>query len=277
MRALAGRRQRQRHGATVVYGIQPVSRAVASHLPLQLVAYAPDLLQNVGAQRLVTKLRRSGIRVIAIDADLLGRLSGRDPAGGLAAIVSTPHTALSEIRVGPITTVVALDRTRTPGNLGSIVRTADATGVSAVLLLGPGADPWDPIAIRASMGAVFRVPIVRLSNTAAFFEWAAAGGVPVVAMVTQAATPLWSSRLPPRLAVLMGNEATGIDESDVARSSLRLAIPMTGETDSFNLAVATGMFLYEVRRQQGLQGPMDVPSACLDAEGDGVPTGRPVP
>lgn len=250
MRSLASRKYRQRESAAVVYGIQPVSQAIHAGTTVQALAYAPDLLQNRGARALVQEQREAGTRIVPLDAGLFGRLSGRDGHGGLAAIVTTRYAEPGEIPLGPDVTVVALDRVRNPGNLGTILRTADATRAAGVILVGPTAYPYDPAAIKASMGGAFQLPIARLEGTAAFFCWAATKELPVVTTATRADGALWTTRLPARLAVLMGSEGAGLAEEDLARGSIRLAIPMDGAAESLNLAVATGVVLYEVWRQR---------------------------
>lgn len=125
MRSLASRKYRQRESAAVVYGIQPVSQAIDAGTTVQALAYAPDLLQNRGARAMVQEQREAGTRIVPLDAVLFGRLSGRDGHGGLAAIVTTRYAEPADILLGPDVTVVALDRVRNPGNLGTILRTAD--------------------------------------------------------------------------------------------------------------------------------------------------------
>ncbi len=120
MRSLASRKYRQRESAAVVYGIQPVSQAIDAGTTVQALAYAPDLLQNRGARAMVQEQREAGRRIVPLDAVLFGRLSGRDGHGGLAAIVTTRYAEPGEIPLGPDVTVVALDRVRNPGNLGTI-------------------------------------------------------------------------------------------------------------------------------------------------------------
>lgn len=250
MRSLTALKHRQRQRATVVYGIQPVSQAVASGWPVQVLVYAPGLLLNAGARTMVEQQRSEGVDVVTFDNELFRRLSGRNWSGGLAAIVSTRYVETCDITLGPDATVLALDRIANPGNLGAIVRTADATGAAGVILLGSAADAFDPAAVRASMGAVFNVPIARMNGTAEFFGWAASSGLPVVTTATWAEGRLWATPLPRRLAVLMGSEGPGLTCGDVVDGSIQLAIPMGGTADSLNLAVATGVVLYEVWRQR---------------------------
>lgn len=250
MRALALRKHRRRENAAVVYGIQPVTQALHAGHEVELLAYAPALLRNPGALSMVDEARQAGTRVIALDADLFTRLSGRDGPGGLAAIVATRFTEPRQIPLGPEAVLVGLDRIGNPGNLGTIMRTADATGAAGVVLIGACADPYDPAAIKASMGAVFNVPVAKVDTSAAFFQLANDQRLPVATTASRGADKLWQTELPPRLALLMGSEGPGLAEEDLSAGTIALSIPMVGSAESLNVAVATGVLLYEVWRQR---------------------------
>jgi TrmH family RNA methyltransferase len=139
-----------------------------------------------------------------------------------------------------------------PGNVGTIVRTASAAGASGVILIGPSADPYDPAAVKASMGALFTVPVVSVPSAAEFLGWAADSGVTVAATSARAGLSCWEAELRPPLALLLGSEGTGLPDEVIDAADLRVAIPMTGTAESLNLAVAAGVLLYEVRRRTGM-------------------------
>lgn len=250
MRALALRKHRRRENAAVVYGIQPVTQALQAGYEVEFLAYAPSLLRNPGALAMVDRTRQAGTRVIALDGGLFARLSGRDGPGGLAAVVTMRVTKPGQIPLGPDAVLLGLDRIANPGNLGTILRTADATGVAGVVLIGACADPYDPAAIKASMGAVFNVPVAKLDTSAAFFRFASEQALPVATTASGGADQLWQTRLPPRLALLMGSEGPGLAQEDVTAGAIALSVPMVGAAESLNVAVATGVVLYEVWRQR---------------------------
>jgi RNA methyltransferase, TrmH family len=146
----------------------------------------------------------------------------------------------------------ALHEIGNPGNLGTIVRTASAAGASGVILIGPSADPYDPAAVKASMGALFTVPVVAAASAAEFLDWARARSLTVVATSGRASVSCWDADLRPPLALLLGSEGDGLPDELLAAADLSVAIPMTGTAESLNLAVAAGILLYEVRRRTGL-------------------------
>jgi RNA methyltransferase, TrmH family len=254
VRLLADRRHRRRESAFVVEGIQPVWQAVEAGAGVEVLIVAPDLLRHPGAAAMVAAQEASGVRVARLSGELFGRISDRDAPSGLAAIVRAAPVTLADLAVGPGSLFVALHSAGNPGNLGTIIRTASAAGASGVILIGPSADPYDPSAVKASMGALFTVPVASAASAAEFVEWARAGGVRVAATSARASVTCWDADLQLPLAVLLGSEGSGLPEDVLDAADVRVAIPMTGTAESLNLSVAAGVLLYEVRRRTGLPG-----------------------
>jgi RNA methyltransferase, TrmH family len=251
-RLLADRRHRRREGAFVVQGIQPVSQAVAAGADIEALIVAPDLLRQPAAAAMVRQQEEGGTRVARITGELFGRMAGRDGPTGLAAIVRASPAALADLRVEPGSLFVALHEIGNPGNLGTIIRTADAAGAAGVILVGPSTDPYDPAAVKASMGALFSVPVARAATAGELTEWAAARGVSMAVTSARGSRPVWAAELPLPLVILLGSEGAGLPEDLLSQGELQLRIPMTGTAESLNLAVAAGILLYEVRRRTGI-------------------------
>jgi TrmH family RNA methyltransferase len=251
MRRLASRRYRQLEDAAVVHGVQPVFQAVQAGTRIEELITAPDLLRAPAARDLVVGQAERGVPVTEMTAELFTRLSDRDGPGGLAAIVRPRTYQPADLATGALGALVVLDRIANPGNLGTILRTVNATGAGGVLLVGPTCDPFDPQAIKASMGTVFSVPVARLADLAAFFGWAGSQGLPVATTSRHGRDPLWTAEYPDRLAVLFGAEGPGLDASTLRRGDLQLAVPMVGTAESLNVAVTVAVLLYEVWRRRG--------------------------
>jgi len=249
VRALGDRKCRRREGAFVVQGIQPVWQAVEARADIEVLLVAPDLLRHAGALSMVEAQAAAGVRVARLSGELFGRIADRDAPTGLAAIVRATPTALASLPVPGDAVFVALHAAGNPGNVGTIVRTASAAGAAGVILIGPSADPYDPAAVKASMGALFTVPVTTAASGAEFLTWARSHGVAVAATSARASVSHWHAewRLP--LALLLGSEGTGLPADLIDAADLRVAIPMTGTAESLNLAVAAGVLLYEVRRR----------------------------
>jgi len=247
MRLLGDRKHRRREGAFVVEGIQPVWQAVEAGADVEVLVVAPDLIGSPAAG-MVAAQEAAGIRVARLTGELFARVSARDGPSGLAAIVRGRVPGLASLPVAPGAVFVALHEIGNPGNLGTIIRTADAAGGSGVALIGAAADPFDPVAVRASMGALFAVPVARAADPAEFFAWAAGSAVTVITTSAKARTSFWEAGYPRPLALLLGAEGAGLPDGVLAAGDLQVRIPMTGTAESLNLAVAAGLLLYQARR-----------------------------
>lgn len=261
IRSLADRRHRRRDGHFVVEGVQPVWRAVEAGWTVDTLAVVPEHLPESAAS-MVAEQRTRGVRVVELGAELAGRLSDRDRPPGLFAVVAARTTALDELTIGPDAVFLALYEVGNPGNLGTVVRTADAAGAAGVILVGDCADPYAPAAVKASMGSLFAVPVAAVPDAAAFLRWARIGEVSVLATSGTAERAHWSTEYRPPLAVWLGSEGEGLPEELIARADRALRIPMVGTAESLNLAVAAALVVYEARRQAlGGSGVGDGPSA----------------
>jgi TrmH family RNA methyltransferase len=250
MRLLAERKHRRREGAFVVQGIQPVWQAVEAGAAIETLIVAPGLLGRSAAGPMVAEQEARGVRVTRVSDELFGRLSGREGPSGLAAIVHGRPAVLGDLPAGPGSVFVALHEIGNPGNLGTIIRTANAAGASGVVLLGQATDPFDPAAVKASMGALFSTPVSQ-AGPDEFFTWAARLQIAVVTTSASAPQSFWGASYPRPLALLLGAEGAGLPETVLARGDMQVSIPMTGTAESLNLAVAAGLLLYEVQRQGG--------------------------
>jgi TrmH family RNA methyltransferase len=259
MRLLAERKHRRREGAFVVEGIQPVWQAVEAGADIEVLIVAPGLLKPPAAQAMVIHEAERGTRVARVTSELFSRVADRDGPAGLAAIVRARPVPLVALDVPAGALFVVLHEPGNPGNVGTIIRTASAVGAAGVILTGAATDPYDPAAVKASMGALFEVPVAAAASAQEFFDWSASRQVTVAAASARGQRSLWEAEFPAPLALLLGSEAEGLPEALLDRAGLHVRIPMTGTAESLNLAVAAGVLLYEVRRRTGLAAPRRPP------------------
>ena len=248
VRRLDDRRYRRREGAFVVRGVQPVWQAVEARADLETLLVAPDLLPGPAAA-MVAEQEALGVKVARLTGELFGRIADRDGPSGLAAIVRKRAGGLAGLAVRPDSVFVALHEVANPGNLGTIIRTADAAGAAGVILVGPSTDPFDPAAVKASMGAIFGVPVAAEAAPDEFLRWCRDHAIAVAVTSGAGSGSLWDTVLPRPVAILLGSEGEGLPEELLAAGDVRLRIPMTGTAESLNLAVAAGILLYEAWRQ----------------------------
>jgi RNA methyltransferase, TrmH family len=251
VRQLADRKYRRRQGAFVVEGRQPVWRAVQAGWEIEVLIAAPDLLAESAAAAMVAEQESLGVRVAYVSAELFGRIGSREGPSGIAAIVHGRVAGLDDLVAGPGAVFTALYQVGNPGNLGTIIRTVDATGGAGVITVGDSTDPFAPAAVKASMGSLFAVPVAHAPDAGALFGWAATHGIEVVATSGSAGTEHWQATYRPPLAVLFGAEGSGLPEPVLRRADTLVRIPMTGTAESLNLAAAAAVMLYELRRPPG--------------------------
>lgn len=248
-RGLRLRKHRAAEGAFLVEGIRPVWQAVDHHAQVERLLWAPELLSSPGARALVEDQRQAGTSVTALSAEAFASLADRDRPSGLAAIVRRDVSSLEGLEAGPRSIFVALEAPADPGNVGTVVRTLDATGGEALVLVGDAADPFDPRAVKASMGSLFAVGLCHAPDAGSVEAWCRARGVALVTTSAHAPTELWDAALAPPLLFLLGSERAGLTAEQLGRGDEAVRIPMSGSASSLNLAVAAGVLLYECRRR----------------------------
>ena len=248
IRSLAEKRARKREGLFVVEGQQPVWRAVESGWDIDRLVVAPDLIVNAAATAMIAKLGDQGVPIAHLSADLFTRISGRDGPAGIMAIVHTRVQPLPP--VGRSDNWLALHRIHNPGNLGTIIRTADAAGYAGIVLCGDCTDPFDPTAVKASMGSIFHVPISIQPAFADVRAWVDAQQMRLVATSGYASVDHWTFDWSPPVALLLGNEGDGLPPEIMAEADATVRIPMTGTAESLNLGVAASILMYETKRLQ---------------------------
>jgi TrmH family RNA methyltransferase len=252
IRALASRKERDQTGLLFVDGLHLVLEAVQTGAPIEYLVVAPELIRSPRARDLVDWARDAGRPIFAVSADVFQDLGSRGFVQGIGAVVRQRWTALPALRRPQRLGVVGLAGTQYPGNLGTILRTADAVGADGVVLLEATSDPHDPVAVRASAGAIFSMPLTRASF-AKFVTWAREQDLSIVGTSPVSQLDYRSVSYPSPFVLLMGSEGRGLAPEQLAACDRVVSIRMAGRCDSLNLAVATSVILYEAfaQRRQG--------------------------
>ncbi|MFM2106621.1 MAG: hypothetical protein RL338_1653 [Chloroflexota bacterium] len=258
--ALRDRAGRDAAGLTLVDGLREIRRALEAGADLR------QLLQREGPASVKTRkdteddreailrlARSARIPVTPVAPAAYGRIAYGDRDDGLVAVVAIPPSELGSLRPGPAPLLLVADGIEKPGNLGAIVRSADGAGADGVIATNSVGDLYNPNAIRASVGSIFRLRPVAATPVEAI-EWCRARGIRLVAARVDGATDHTAADLTGPLAIVVGSEALGLggawDDPGVAR----VRIPMLGIGDSLNVSVAAAILLYEARRQRGTVG-----------------------
>lgn len=250
---LGNRSKRHKLGAFVVQGVRPLSLAVSRGWTIEALLYDPDRRASAWAADVLATA--PGER-FALSAELLGELGEKDDdIPELVAIVAIPDDDLARVPVADDFLGVLFDRPSSPGNLGSIIRSADAFGAAGVVVTGHAADPYDPAAVRASTGSLFGIPTVRVPSPREVLAWVEArraAGIPLQLVATDedGDADVFDIDLTAPTLLLIGNETAGLSAAWREAADRTVRIPITGSASSLNAANAASIVLYEAARQR---------------------------
>lgn len=216
---------------------------------VESLVVAPDLLSSSTGWEIVRAQREKGAPVLEVNPDVFKSISSKQGPQGLGAVVRQHWERLEDASLSDELCWLALDAVQDPGNLGAILRTSDAVGGAGVILLGQGTDPHDPSAVRASMGAIFSQRLVR-ATFSELADWKRGRRYRLIGTSHAAARDYHGFSYDPPLVLFMGSERQGLSAEQQALCDAVVRIPMVGRSDSLNLAVATGVVLYEAFNQR---------------------------
>lgn len=244
VRALHLRKEREASGLFVAEGLKIVTEAVELGRAPKILLFGRDASDHPLLKKAIQATQGAGGEVIEVTHDILAKVSRRDNPQAVVGVFEQVFTSLEALRPSDAACWVGLHRVRDPGNLGTIVRTADAAGCGAVILVGECCDPFSVEAVRATMGSIFAVPIVQ-ADEAAFAAWRKSSwpGSVIGTLLTATKAHHEATYVKPAL-VLMGNEQQGLTPDMAALCDVNVKIPMRGRADSLNLSVATGIMIY---------------------------------
>ena len=247
--ALRDRRERIAAGRTLVDGAREIGRAIAAGAPIEEAFVCPSMIHTDEARAVVRALADAAIRVTTVSDRALERMAFGDRSDGIVAVAPVPTTHLADLALPPEPLVVVLEGIEKPGNLGAVLRSADGAGASAVVAADALTDPWNPNAIRASLGTIFSVPLAA-ATTPATLDWLRHAGLRIVAARVDGARSYADVPLTGPVAIVLGTEAGGLSTAWHAPDVEAVRIPMLGVADSLNVSVAAAVLLYEARRQR---------------------------
>jgi TrmH family RNA methyltransferase len=246
---LRTRRERDESGLFLVEGYRELRRALAGRVEVVELYSCPALYLGENEAELVEAARRAGAEVAPVAEAPFRKASYRDRPEGLLAVARQFPTGLDRLPSGPDPLLLVVERIEKPGNLGTMLRTAEAAGAAAVIVCDPATDPFNPNVVRASLGTLFSVPLV-VADTPAAVARLRESGIRTVATTPSASLPHWQADLTGPVAIVVGSEQYGLSSAWLDTADLRVIIPMPGSTDSLNAAMAAGIVLFEAVRQR---------------------------
>lgn len=247
---LRQRRARDQQQAFLIEGYRELRRAVDSKLPLEEVFTCPELHLGENEVELLAEAREScGAQIQETSRAVFEKISYRDRPDGLLGVAPIPFWSLDQLPDASNPLYLVASAIEKPGNLGTILRCADAVGIDGVIVCDAVTDVFNPNVVRASVGTLFTVP-VALAPSAAVREWLRARKVRCLATTPAATNDHTSADLTQPTALILGSEQYGLDEEWLSESELQVRIPMQGSADSLNVAMATTVVLFEAQRQR---------------------------
>jgi RNA methyltransferase, TrmH family len=246
---LRERRHRDRTGRFLVEGYREIGRALDGSLVVHTLFVCPPLFLGENEPGLVERVRASGAEIVEVAEAPFRKASYRDRPEGLLAEAARFDTALDGIVLGVEALVLVAEAIEKPGNLGTMMRTAAAAGVTAVVAADPTTDPFNPNVVRASLGHLFTIPLA-VAGTPETIERLRTAGVAIVATTPHAGAAHYETDLTGPVAIVVGSEQYGLSDEWLDAANSRVTIPMPGTADSLNAATAAAVVLFEAVRQR---------------------------
>ncbi len=254
IRGLQTSADRKKQGVFLIEGEKEIRLAMQGGISIEIVACAPDLLAGnevIFSEKAAREvfLSNAAIRLEAVSPEVFGKIAYRETTGGLLAIAKTPDHSLETLNLSLNPFVLAVESAEKPGNLGALLRTADAAGVDAVLVCDPTVDLYNPNVIRSSVGAIFTVRTVAVSSESAI-RWLRDRTIQIVATSPAAQADYRSVDYRKPTALALGSEKEGLSNLWLQTGTLQVRIPMHGKMDSLNLSCSGAILMYEAERQR---------------------------
>jgi TrmH family RNA methyltransferase len=235
------KRQRQSDGLMLVEGHDELTLAISTGLKPQMLLTAPEIATRT--------IDMPEAETLTVTRAVFKKMSYRDNPDGWLGIFPIPKTSLEEIKLSDPAFVIVAESIEKPGNLGAILRTADAARVDAVIVCDPRVDVWNPNVVRASRGAIFTLQIVESANSNAL-AWLRSQGMQILAATPSADKLYTDVNLRESVAIAVGTEDKGLTDFWMSNADIKVKIPMMGKVNSLNVSIATALLAYEAVRQR---------------------------
>jgi TrmH family RNA methyltransferase len=244
--ALEKARERKNQNLFVLEGVKELSLALQGGYVLESVFFCPAIIAEKDLKAMVHHERL----LIPVEQAVFEKIAYRESTGGVIALAQQRKHALTDIKLSKNPFVLVIESVEKPGNLGAILRTADAAGVDAVIICDPQTDFYNPNVIRSSVGCVFTNQLASASS-AETIQWLKGHHLEIVCTYLKASQSYDTVDYKKPLAIVLGTESTGLSEAWVANASVNVIIPMQGKIDSMNVSTAAAVVVFEAKRQRG--------------------------
>lgn len=246
--------ERRRLGLFTVEGRREIRHALTAGFIPDTLFICPDIIQNDDLQQLQQAIDnlQVAVSIITVSSNVYEKIAYRGSTEGAIALMRTQNRQLSDLQLGPSPLIVVLESVEKPGNLGAILRSADAAKADAVIICDPLTDLYNPNLIRSSIGAIFTVPCVACTSDECI-SFLKQHGISILTAQLQDSKPYYDTDMKLPTAIIMGTESTGLTDQWRRAATAHIRIPMLGQLDSLNVSVSAAILLYEAVRQRQSQ------------------------
>jgi TrmH family RNA methyltransferase len=246
---IKNKRSKYKHAAFIIEGPHLVETALASGNKIRTVFFMDSFRAKRNGQKILSEAAKKADEIFEVTEQIMNKLADTETPQGIIAIASYDIKKLEEIKFKSTPLIVAVDGVQEPGNLGTIIRTSDAAGADAVVILKGTCDVFMQKTIRATAGSIFNVPIIY-TGTDKFIQWLKSNGIMLVATALDSDKSTFASDLKKPIAFVFGNEAHGVSSEIKRKADMILKIPIFGKAESLNVSASAAVCLYETARQR---------------------------
>jgi len=246
---LRQRRQRDRQQRFLIDGVREIAKAHTSDIAIDEVFYCGKMVRDDESRALVEQLKADNVDTSDVVKPVFMKLAYGERCDGVVAIARTPQRSLAEFKLPESAVLVVIEGVEKPGNIGAVLRTADAVGADGVLLAGGGTDVWNPNTIRASLGTLFTLNVLQAA-TDETIAWLATNNFRTLATHVDAELLYTNADYTGRVAIALGSEADGLTPAWHEAGATPIRLPMLGTADSLNVSATSAVVLYEALRHR---------------------------
>lgn len=249
IRSLYRRKQRWTKKLFLIEGIKIVEECIDINHPIENIVYSDDLFSAQGGEALFNRIKHDR-RLINIPSKLYREISDTETPQGILAVVKFEINSITNASIGDNPFILLLDKVKDPGNMGTIIRTADAFGIDGIIVTDGCVDVYNPKVVRATMGSIFRVPIYNETNGAEIIKKLKDKGMTIYSTSLEESRYIQNVDFNKSCVLIIGNESRGVSSDIIALADRLIKIPMLGGAESLNAAIASSIIMYEAIRQR---------------------------
>lgn len=249
VKSLKNKKNRDEKKSYFIEGIKMVEEALKEEADITTIFFSDEFILRESTSSLVNIITASKLKYFTIPEKLFKEISDTENPQGILAIVRQKDTILEKI-INNNSSLIILDKIQDPGNIGTIIRTADAAGFDGIIISKGSVDIYNPKVVRSTMGSIFRIPVYFSENLVDTIKTIQLKGTKVIAAHLKGNKNYFEFDMSGAIAIIIGNEANGISDDIAALADSLVLIPMAGKTESLNASVAASLLIYEVYRQK---------------------------